>query len=85
MRDQRGLYFYPFPRNHRVRMYVRKQGDDICFRLWNADDPVMWMEHGWVPHDAIRMASRMYDKKGFDPNRAYDIDAARALLAEEGH
>jgi hypothetical protein len=46
MKDKRGLYYYPFPQNKRVRMYVRKQADIIEFRLWNQDDPKLWKEHG---------------------------------------
>jgi hypothetical protein len=84
MKDERGLYFYPFLQNKQVRMYVKKDQDTVCFRMWNKDDPVLWMEHGWVPYEAIRQASAMYSKKGFDPNKAYDIDAARALLKEDG-
>ena len=64
-------------------MYVKKQERDINFRMWNEDDPVMWMEHGWVPFDAIRKATAMYDGKGFDPKAAYDIEIAKTLLKEE--
>jgi len=63
-------------------MYVRKDQGTICFRLWNADDPQLWMEHGWVPYEAIRQASTMYGKGSFNPDKAYDIDVARAMLAE---
>lgn len=85
MKDERGLYYYPYPQNKRVRMYVRRQGPDICFRLWNADDPHLWVQHGWVPYDAILKAAAMYDKKsGFDPEHTYDINIAEALLAEKG-
>ena len=65
-------------------MYVRGDGDTVCFRLWNADDEQMWASHGWVPHPAIRQASAMFHKKkSFDPDRAYDIDVAKAILKEE--
>ena len=83
MKDKRGLYYYPFPQNKRVHMYVLRQGDDICFRLWNADDPKLWEEHGWVAYDAIRQASNRYDGKSrFDPNQAYDLNIAKTLLKE---
>lgn len=82
MKDERGVYYYPYPQNKRVRMYVNEEDGEICFRLWNQDDPELWMEHGWVPYTAIKQASRMYDKKKFDPNYAYDIDAAKALLKD---
>jgi hypothetical protein len=85
MKDQRGYFYYPFPENRRVRMYVREAGGDICFRMWNADDERMWEEHGWVPYTAIREATALYarSEKGFDPRRAYDPDAARVLIEEE--
>ena len=82
MKDERGVYYYPFPQNKRVRMYVTEQDGDICFRLWNQDDPELWMEHGWLPYAAIKQAAKMVDKKKFDPDHAYDINAARALLEE---
>ena len=84
MKDERGAYYYPFPQNKRVRMYVKKvDGGEVCFRLWNADDPQLWMEHGWVPHVAIEQASAMYNRGGFDPQRAYDMDVARAILKQQ--
>ena len=64
-------------------MYVKRQGNEVCFRLWNQDDPKMWEAHGWVPHEAIRQASNMYEGKKFNPNDAYDIRLARALLDKE--
>jgi len=84
MKDNKGIYYYPFPDNKRVHMYVQKSGPDICFRLWNADDASLWDQHGWVPYDAICQASKMYKKKGaFDPQNAYDIKIAEALIKEE--
>ena len=44
MKDKNGLYYYPFPNNKKVRMYVSKRNDDVCFRLWNQD------EQGWTKH-----------------------------------
>jgi hypothetical protein len=82
MKDDKGLYYHPFPQNKRVRMYVQETGNDILFRLWNQDDPQLWEEHGWVPYQAIAQAAEIYDKKNFDPSRAYDIDVARALLED---
>lgn len=82
MQDHYGLYYYPSPGNRRVRMYVREEGGEVCFRLWNADDPKLWEDHGWVPHAAIRQAAAIYAGDQFDPLRAYDLELARALLAE---
>ncbi len=82
MKDDRGLYYYPVPSNSSVKMYVRKVGDDICFRLWKPDDPQMWEEHGWTPYEAIKQAAAMYEAKtsNFDPLNAYDIKIAEALV-----
>ena len=82
MKDKKGLYYYPFPQNKRVHMYVREGDGTIWFRLWNADDPVLWDKHGWVPYGAIKQAADMYKGKKFPPNQAYDIELAKALLTE---
>jgi hypothetical protein len=82
MKDARGFFYYPFPQNKRVRMYVRSQAGEIEFRLWNQDDPQLWEEHGWVPHTAIQQAKAMYQGGPFDPNRAYDLSLAEALIKE---
>jgi hypothetical protein len=82
MKDERGLYYYPFPSNKRVHMYVREADGTVWFRLWNADDPELWDRHGWVPYGAIKQATAMYKGGDFDPNRAYDIQTAELLLAE---
>ena len=84
MKDQIGIYYYPNPGNRKIRMYVKEDGGTICFRLWNQDDPKLFEEHGWVPHDAIIAAAKMYDGKTLDPKRTYDIDVARALLKKQG-
>lgn len=83
MKDERGLYYYPFPQNRRVRMYVRVVDDTIGFRLWNEDDPELWLQHGWVPYGAIQQASALYKGGDFDPNQAYDIEIAKELLRGE--
>lgn len=82
MKDKQGIYYYPFPSNKRVRMYVRQGEGDIDFRLWNQDDPKLWEEHGWVPYKAIVQAQAMYQGGPFDPQKAYDLNAAKALLAD---
>ena len=84
MKDKRGFYYYPFPQNRKIRMYVRKDGSEICFRLWNPDDSKLWEEHGWVPYGAIKQAAGIYRGGSFDPNKAYDIDIARTLIKEHG-
>jgi hypothetical protein len=82
MKDNNGLYYYPNPANKRIKMYVQQENDDICFRIMDADAPEVWEKHGWVPYDAIRQASRIYENKKFNPLTAYDIQIARELLRE---
>ncbi len=84
MKDDKGLYYHPQPNNKRVRMYVRKLGSEVQFRLWNHALTELWEEHGWVAHEAIQQAAKMYQgKKVFDPGQVYDINIAEELLAEE--
>ena len=84
MKDERGLYYLPYPQNPQTRMYVVRRPDDVYFRLWNANDPELWEKHEWVPWGAIQKATQMYNSDGpFDPNKAYDIRVAEALLAED--
>jgi len=82
VKDKRGLYYYPFPRNKQTRTYVRESGGDIYFRLWSADDPDIWEKHGWVPYGAIRQAASMFKSGSFDPDQAYDIRVAKVLFEE---
>lgn len=82
MRDKIGLYYYPFPANKNVRMYVRAKDGAIWFRLWNADDAALWDEHGWVAYEAVKQAQAIYDGSSFDPDQAYDLQIAKALIDE---
>jgi hypothetical protein len=83
MKDENGLYYYPFPDNKRVRMYVQDTDGVICFRMWSADDAELWKSHGWVPFRAILEASQMSTQKHFDLKQAYDIRIARELLQDK--
>ena len=82
MKDERGLYYYPFPTNKHVRMYVRQEGEEIEFRLWNQDDAGLWDDHGWIPYGAIVKAQALYEGGPFDPKRAYDLTLAKGLIEE---
>jgi hypothetical protein len=85
MKDNVGIYYFPFPENKRVRMYVRKKNSEIEFRMKNQDDPSIWTDHGWVPYSAIQQAQVLYGQRGrFDPKRAYDIDIATVLIRDGG-
>lgn len=83
MKDERGLYYYPNLSDKNFRAYVRQDEGTVWFRLWSARDPKLWEEHGWMPWEAIQKAAEMYTGADFDPRQAYDIDLARALIAEE--
>ncbi len=84
MKDEKGLFYYPFPQNKQIRMYVRDLDGDTWFRLWNANDLDLWEEHGWVPYGAIKKAAGMYKPNtgNFDPNQVYDIKVAKMLIKE---
>ena len=83
MKDDRGKYYYPFPQNKKVRMYVQEEGGSVYFRLWNSDDIQLWDDHGWIPYEAIKQAQAMYEEKNdFNPNQAYDLETAKAVLKE---
>ena len=85
MKDRIGIFYYPFPENKRVRMYVRERNGDVEFRMRNQDDPGIWNDHGWVPYAAIQQAQVLYAKRGqFDPQRAYDIQIAKVLISDGG-
>lgn len=80
MQDDKGVYYFPFPGNKNVRMYVRRTDDFVDFRLWNKEDPKLWEEHGWVSYEAIKQARAIYKGGEFNPDDAYDIELAKALL-----
>lgn len=84
MKDGLGLYYYPNPMQKKFRMYVKEMHGEICFRMWNSEDPKLWKTHGWVPYGAIREAAAVYDGKTIDPKQAYDIEVARALMKHGG-
>ena len=67
MKDDRGLYYYPNPLQKKFRMYVKEMHGEICFRMWNSEDPELWKTHGWVPYGAIREAAAVYDGKSHRP------------------
>jgi hypothetical protein len=85
MKDNVGIYYYPFPENKRVRMYIREKNSEIEFRMKNQDDPSIWNDHGWIPYSAIQQAQVLYAQRGsFDPGRAYDIKIAAVLIRDGG-
>jgi len=83
MKDKLGLYYYPFPDNKRIRMYVNEIHDKICFKFWNADSPEIWEKQSWVPYEKILEATAGYKEKRHNPIQAYDIEVAKNLIKEE--
>ncbi len=83
MKDKLGLYYYPFPDNKRVRMYVSEIQDKICFKFWNADAPEIWDKQNWVPYKDIVKATVAYKDKKRNPIEAYDIEVAKNLIRED--
>ncbi|EGJ50301.1 hypothetical protein V6C53_08485 [Desulfocurvibacter africanus] len=90
MQDDKGLFYYPFPQNKHVRMYVKEEEGTLWFRMWNANDAKLWEDHGWVPYGAVKRAKELFKKKGpsqggpqaFDPDKAYDPEVARLIIKE---
>lgn len=84
MQDKDGIFYYPYPGNKRIRMYVREQDGNIEFRLSNVDHPEIWERHGWLDMDIIKRGARMFEERGAkaDPTKIYDIETARFLIKE---
>lgn len=84
MKDNRGIYYYPYPANNRVKMYVRDNNGVIEFRLHNEDDPKLYEEHGWITYEIAKQAAAMYEGKGLrNPLKLYDFEAAEYALANQ--
>jgi hypothetical protein len=85
VQDELGLYYYPAPQNKKIRMYVRKNGNEIEFRMWDSSDATLWKDHGWVPWPAIQQAAVLYreeKKDGAPPLHLYDLAVAEKLIAD---
>jgi hypothetical protein len=82
MRDDKGVFYYPFTQNKRVRMYVKEEEGQIWFRLWSQDDAKLWDDHGWVPWGAVKKAMNMYSGEDFSPQQAYDLDMAKFIIKD---
>lgn len=85
MQDKNGIFYYPYPHNKRIRMYVREENGTVEFRLANADHPEIWERHGWLDMDLIKRGAQMFkaerDPKT-DPTAIYDLQTAAYLLKE---
>ena len=85
MKDALGLFYYPNPQHTEARMYVRRFGGRIEFRMWHKDDNSVWEKHNWLPYAVIEQAAAMFKASGktSDPTALYDIAVAERLLADE--
>ncbi len=84
MKDQRGVYYYPYPANTRVKMYVRNNNGVVEFRLHNEDDPKLYDEHGWITYEMAKQAAAIYEGKGLEnPLKLYDFEAAEYALKNQ--
>lgn len=84
MQDKDGVFYYPYPQNKRIRMYVREVDGSVEFRLSNVDYPEIWERHGWLDMDIIKRGAKMFAERGAkeDPAAIYDLQTARYLLKE---
>ncbi|MDP3426288.1 MAG: hypothetical protein Q8S17_02765 [Humidesulfovibrio sp.] len=85
MKDQLGLYYYPNPQHPEARMYVRRFGGRVEFRMWHQGDQSVWDKHNWLPYEVIEQAAAMFKASGkaSDPTSLYDVSVAERLLADE--
>jgi hypothetical protein len=49
----------------------------------DADEPLRWDEHGWVPFEAIKRAEAIYQGKNFNPGQTCDLQLAMAPIEEQ--
>lgn len=85
-KDDRGLYYYPVPRDKSVRMYVRETMIGIEFRLWNDKHPEVWDHHQWIPMEVVYAASDKYKEERnprANPLDLYDLEIARRLIRDD--
>lgn len=84
MHQPEGPFYYPYPGNKRIRMYVRDHEGVIEFRLHNVDHPEIWESHGWLDMDIIKRGAKMFADRGgqADPIQIYDQETARFLIKE---
>ncbi len=87
MKDERGIYYYPELQNKKQRMYVRQNGSDIEFRMWDSEDSNVWENHIWLDMASLKKAADIYSShpnyKGRSPLHLYDLQLAQQLIIEE--
>ena len=87
MKDERGIYYHPVLQNKKRRMYVRRAGSNIEFRMWDSDDPSVWEDHHWLSIEVIKKAAEIYTSHpsytGRSPLHLYDLEIAQQLVKDE--
>jgi hypothetical protein len=87
MKDEKGIYYYPELQEKNLRMYVRKNGNDIEFRMWDSKNPEVWKNHIWLDMASLKKAADIYSShpnyKGRSPLHLYDLQIAQQLVSEE--
>ena len=87
MKDERGIYYYPVLQNKKRRMYVRRAGRNIEFRMWDSNDPSVWEDHHWLSIEVIKKAAEIYTSHpsytGKSPLHLYDMEIAKQLIKDE--
>jgi hypothetical protein len=85
MKDELGLYYYPAPQHTTTRMYVRRFGGRVEFRMWDRDNAQVWEKHNWLPYEVIERAAAVFKATGkdTDPTALYDLAVAERLLADD--
>jgi len=84
MKDSKGVYYYPFPANKKMKMYVRDNDGIVEFRIDHVDEPGLWEEHGWITYEAAKKAAQLFKGRGVhDPMAMYDFEVALSVLQEE--
>ncbi len=87
MKDSLGLYYFPKPADHSLRVYVRMGADQkIEFRLWKEGMPELWERHPWIPHDVLSLANDLYHKErneNADNLGLYDMSIAKLIIEED--
>ncbi|THB68676.1 MAG: hypothetical protein D6E12_06095 [Desulfovibrio sp.] len=84
MQDTLGAFYYPDPSDKSTRMYVRKAGGNIEFRMWHAKHKDIWDKHEWIPIDVVRKAAAQDPERKKFHLSLYDLNVAKAVLAEAG-
>lgn len=87
MKDERGLYYFPIPYDHKTRVYIRENSlGDIEFRLWVDGNEEIWNRHPWLSYEIIEKANELYKNernKNMNNLDLYDLKVAKILICDD--